>query len=181
MSDDRDETGGRFLPPSPAEIEAAARLRAALEAGDPARESDVAALLVALGTEHAGDEVAARRLRRTLVEERRGASRRRVPILAAAAAIAAALVFATGLPSKVRPRNPMAAPSAELLDQREAAARAALASLRADDAAGTIESSLLDSRLETLRSSRIESLLGTTSATETSRTPLPEATPRRTS
>lgn len=181
MSDDRDETGGRFRPPTPAEIEAAARLRAALEEGDPARESDVAALLVALGTDRAGDEVAARRLRRTLVEERRGASRRRIPILAAAAAIAAALVFAVVLPSTVKPRNPAAAPTADLLDRREAAARAALAGLRAVDAAGAIGSSLLDSRLEALRSSRIDSLLGTTSAAETSRTPLPEATPRRTS
>jgi hypothetical protein len=139
--DDRDET---LRPPAPAEVEEAARLAAALEDGSPADGETLAAarFLQAVGRADADDEVAARRLRRSLVAR---ASSRRV-FLRAAAAAAAVLVLALGAARLRRHED-----ASNLLAAREAAAERAVAgivSLRGDslDAGVAVFDALLRER-----------------------------------
>ena len=105
---------------SPEEIAEAARLAAALENGSPAEDESLRAarFLQAVGRAGAGDEIAARRLRRSLVAR---ASSRRM-LLRSAAAAAAVLVLALGVVRGRRHERPD-----ELLAEREVAAERAVA------------------------------------------------------
>ncbi len=155
MNRDDLETG----PVTAAEAEAARRLADALEGGDGAgadAESLAVVRLLASLREHPADELAARRGAARAALAFRAEARRRLSVRVLAP-LAAALVLAAGLSGR-RPVPP--ADSEVTLAEREAQARAALATLAADpsgfrfDRAESLLAKLSESRFDSYRRER---------------------------